>query len=285
MVRQEPAKFPFPSSNLGATFMLYLVSTPIGNLDDISIRAISILSSCDYILAEDTRNSLKLLNHLKIKKKLIPFHKFNEKKMEDRIIEDLKNGKNICLISDSGTPVICDPGHSLIKRAIEEKILYTAIPGACSLINALVLSGEDPLPFQFIGFLPKKSADQLLNYPGLSVFFESAKRISKTLQSLDKLDPKRVVIIVREMTKIFEEVLKGTAKELLDHFSKKPAKGEMVVIISKKENLYEDLSVDKLLQMFMESGLCKNEALKKVAKLKKLKKRDLYKNDIDRNRS
>ncbi len=193
--------------------MLYLISTPIGNLGDITFRAISTLKSCDYILCEDTRKSRILLDHYDIKKKLVSFHKFKEKTEEDNIIQDLIEGKDIALISDAGTPVISDPGEYLIKRCIKEKIKYTHIPGPCSLISAYVVSGINAEKFQFIGFLPKKGSEkenflkEAMYYPGATVCFDTPHRIIDTLKVINKLDGKRNIFIAREITKIFEYFL------------------------------------------------------------------------------
>jgi 16S rRNA (cytidine1402-2'-O)-methyltransferase len=215
--------------------MLYIVATPIGNLEDITIRALNTLKSSDYILCEDTRKSSILLNHYKIKKRLISFHKFNEKKREKKILEDLESGKNISLISDSGTPIISDPGLLLVKTCIEKNIKITSIPGPCSIITAITLSGIKNTPFQFLGFFPKKGRDKeilkILSYRGLSIYFESAKRLLKILKIFQKKAPDLELTIARELTKKFEEIKKGKADQLIDHFTQKNPKGEIVFLI------------------------------------------------------
>jgi 16S rRNA (cytidine1402-2'-O)-methyltransferase len=218
--------------------MLYIIPTPIGNLEDITYRAIRLLSSCDYILSEDTRKSSILLNHYKIKKKLISFYKFNEQKRLKKVIEDLEDKKTIALISSSGTPTINDPGNSLIQKCIEKNIKITALPGPCSIITALVVSGFDIKNFQFLNFFPKKKSQKInilkniAAYSGISIFFESKNRLLKTLKLIEEFLPEKEIVIARELTKKFEEVLRGNAKELLKHFSKKPPKGEIIVLIS-----------------------------------------------------
>ena len=219
--------------------MLYLISTPIGNLSDISKRAIDIIKDSAYILCEDTRKSRILLNHYKITTiPLISFHKFNEAKKEKRVIQDLKNNQDISLISDAGTPTISDPGNRLIQSCIEENIPYTAIPGPCSIIQALVLSGFSYKQFQFIGFLPKKKGkrkkilQKALLYDGVTICFESPYRIVTTLEYLSEQDSNKKVVIVREMTKKFEEILKDSSLNLYEHFKKHPPKGEFVMVIS-----------------------------------------------------
>ena len=210
--------------------MLYLVATPIGNLSDLSLRAIETLKSCDYILCEDTRHSSHLLHHYQIQKPLKSYHRFNESKELDPIIQDLKNGLNIALISDAGTPILCDPGHLLVKQCREERLEVTAIGGPCATILALILSGFDPIPFQFIGFLPKKQTElthlltQLFIYEGTSIAYETPHRIEETLKLIHSMAPERALCIMRELTKIHEDCLKGTAQELLAHFELHPPK-------------------------------------------------------------
>lgn len=264
--------------------MLYLVSTPIGNLEDITFRAVKILSSCDYILCEDTRKSKILLDHLKIDKKLVSFHKFSEKKKEEEILKDLEEEKKIALISDGGTPVINDPGFLLVRQCQIRNLKVTAIPGPCSLIDALVLSGLDSSTFQFIGFLPKKSLElenllkKILHYSGLTLCFESPKRIISTLQILEKLDKERDIVLTRELTKTFEEVIRGTPSFLINHFLLNLPKGELVLIISKKEMDFKDMDLETMLFILKEYyGLSSKEALKLAAKLRKEPKNILYK--------
>jgi 16S rRNA (cytidine1402-2'-O)-methyltransferase len=263
--------------------MLYLVSTPIGNLEDISYRAVRILSSCSYILCEDTRKSKILLDHLSIRKELKSFHKFSEKRKEEEVIRDLEDGKEIALISDGGTPLLCDPGKSLVLECISKNIKYTAIPGACSLIDAFVLSGFD-IPFQFIGFLNKgaeleKDLKKILCYNGVTICFESPKRVVSTMRLLKKMDSEREVVIVREMTKKFEDVIRGKAHEM-ENLLKDKTKGEMVILISKKDFDFKNFELNEMLDILKSSGLSSMEALKMAAKLRKESKRELYKKTI-----
>ncbi len=266
--------------------MLYLVSTPIGNLSDFSFRAVEALKKCDYILCEDTRHSRVLLNHYEITVQLHAFHKFNEAKAEDRVIEDLKNGKTIALISDAGTPLISDPGQELVVRCRQEGLPVSAIPGACAVIDALVLSGLSPSPFQFVGFLPKKEKEleiflsQTLLYQGTSIAYESPHRIEATLKAAAKLAPERKLCVARELTKLHEECLLGTAKELLKHFETHPPRGEIVLLISpaEKKISFEELSLEELVAMLQKDlGLAKSEAIKMAAQMRHLPKRDVYK--------
>lgn len=261
--------------------MLYLVSTPIGNLDDISKRALATLELCDLIFCEDTRRSAILLDRYGIKKRLIPYHKFNEKKSLEQIVNDLESGQNIALISDAGTPCINDPGLILVEACIEKKIPFTLIPGACSPIQALVLSGMDTSRFQVIGFLPKnakKTLEQALGYPGTTVALESPSRILETLEDIQKIDPKRRLAVAREMTKTFEECLRGTAGQLIDHFKVHAPRGEIVLVIEGGTLPQEDIPIQELVEMLQElHGLSLKEAIKSAARFKKLPKRDVYK--------
>ena len=214
--------------------MLYIVSTPIGNLADFSSRGISCLSACDYVLCEDTRRSQRLLKHYQVEKPLKSFHVFNESQMEERIVQDLLAEKNIALLSDAGTPLIADPGYALIRRCIKEKIPISTLPGPCAAIVALVLSGFPPLPFQCIGFFPKKkglrsSVKAALQYSGTTIAYESPHRICKTLRIFLEMSPDRVLCLARELTKIHEELLRGTPQELLERL---PApRGEFVMLV------------------------------------------------------
>ena len=210
------------------TTLLSIVSTPIGNLEDITLRAIRTLKECDLILSEDTRKTGILLKHLEIVKPMKSFHKFSEAKNEEFVIDLLKQGQHITLVSDAGTPLISDPGERLVKRCIDENIHIEAIPGACSPIQALVSSGLPAERFEFVGFLPKKGLERILigmyDYPGTSICFTSPHRILKILKRLHEMEPEREVTIARELTKKFEEVVRGTPGELL----KRTYKGEIV---------------------------------------------------------
>ncbi len=270
--------------------MLYLVSTPIGNLSDLSFRAVQQLKKCDYILCEDTRHSSGLLRHYEIQIPLYSFHKFNETKAEDRVIEDLKNGMTIALISDAGTPLISDPGQDLVSRCRKEDIPVSAIPGPCAIIDALVLSGLACCPFQFIGFLPKKEKElqtflsQALLYTGTTIAYETPHRIEETLSELVRLCPQRKLCIARELTKLHEECLQGTAAELLEHFQKCPPRGEIVLLISPPEEQisFEHLSLEELVDMLQKDlHLGKTEAIKTAAQMRNLPKREVYKHFVN----
>ncbi|MEN9654744.1 MAG: hypothetical protein RL235_856 [Chlamydiota bacterium] len=216
--------------------MLFIVATPIGNLSDISFRAVETLKSASRILCEDTRHSRILMQRYEIKTPLVSYHKFNEKKMLPKIIGWLEAGDNIALISDAGTPAINDPGLILMQGCIHHGIPFTAIPGACSPIQALLMSGFATTPFQYIGFLPKKGQKALkeaLAYPGSTIALESPHRIIKTVNAIAKLSPNRQIAILREMTKTFEERLAGPAETIAAQLATRPAlKGEIVLVIT-----------------------------------------------------
>lgn len=265
--------------------MLYLIATPIGNLSDITLRALEILKLADYILCEDTTHSRGLLNHYKIQKHLVSYHKFNESEKREEILRDLQEGKNIALISDAGTPGICDPGQDLVKACKENHIPYTVIPGACAAITALCLSGLSTESFQMIGFLPKKLSDvqksfsQILLYPGTTIAYESPHRIEKTLELASTHAPTCTICIVREISKKFEEVLEGSPKELLERIQKNPIKGEIVLLFSPSAPTFsfENLSVEEhVAELQKEFGLSLQEAIKTAAKLRQVPKREIY---------
>lgn len=217
--------------------MLYLVATPIGNLSDITLRALEVLQKVDYILCEDTRRACKLLQRYKIKNRLVPFHRFNEKSRERIILQDLSMGKNIALLSDAGMPTISDPGTELVSACNTLDIVVTTLPGASAPLTALSLSGLVTERFQFVGFLPRQSGKRqrlikdLLLYPGVSICFESPHRLLKTLQDINTISPDHYIYIARELTKKFEEMKAGKPKELLEYFGKKPVKGELTLLI------------------------------------------------------
>ncbi len=217
--------------------MLYIVSTPIGHLGDITQRAIEVLEACDLILCEDTRRSRILLSHLRIHKPLRSLHRFNEKSQQRAILFDLKKERNIAMISDAGTPTINDPGGPLIQACIQENIPFTAIPGPCSYIQALVSSGFDTSRFQCIGFLPKgkkqrkEKLQEVLAYPGTTLSLESPKRLTETLKILLTLAPERRTAVARELTKTFEECRRGTPEELLAHYSQDRVRGEVILLL------------------------------------------------------
>lgn len=267
--------------------MLFLVATPIGNLQDITFRAIETLKNSDYILCEDTRHSLTLLKHYGVEKPLKSFHKFSEVAKEDFVIEDLKSGKQVALISDAGTPGISDPGALIVKRCAEENIPVTSIPGPCAAITALTCSGLDTNLFQFFGFLPKKTKElkstlgSILDYSGTTICYESPFRLLEVLKTLVELSPNRPIVICRELTKKFEEIKRGTAEELITHFEAHPLKGEIVLLIGgqvKQESDWENLTPQEHVAYLEKTySLTRSEAIKMAANMRGTPKRDLYK--------
>ena len=217
--------------------MLYIVSTPIGNLKDITIRAIETLQSVDLIAAEDTRHTKKLCAHYDIKTPLTSCFEHNQVKKSKELIDTLKNGQNVALVTDAGTPGISDPGYPLIQAAIKEGIEITVIPGATACIAALSLSGLPSDHFTFEGFLPAKSAarkkvfEKIKPLEGTFIFYESPYRIVDSLEDISAVLDNPFVVCVREITKKFEEVKRGTAAELVEHFAKHPPKGEFVLLL------------------------------------------------------
>jgi len=264
---------------------LFLVATPIGNLADITFRAIETLSSCDYILCEDTRHTQILLKHYGIGKPLKSFHKFNEKQKEDLILQDLQEGKVIALVSDAGTPGISDPGTKLVQRCINESIPVVALPGACAAILALSCSGLDTSQFQFYGFLPRKSGElrttlqAILGYTKTTICYESPHRLLEVLRVLSELAPTRNLVVARELTKQYEELRRGTAQELLTHWSTHILKGEIVLLIEggTQINAWEELSPEEHVAFLeKEYKLTQHEAIKMAAEIRGVQKRTIY---------
>ncbi|MGM0440105.1 MAG: 16S rRNA (cytidine(1402)-2'-O)-methyltransferase [Chlamydiota bacterium] len=266
--------------------MLYLVATPIGNLKDFSFRAVEILKSCDYILCEDTRHSKILLDYYDIHKPLKSFHKFKEATLEDAIIADLHIGKTIALISDAGTPGISDPGERLVHRCHHENLKFNAIPGCCAAIQAVICSGLPTQPFQFIGFLPRKSTElhdsliKALLYAGTTIAYQAPKRLLTTLDIITKISPTSRIAVCRELTKKFEETKLQTAQQQLQDWQNKEVKGEIVIVIEGDLNHYlewQTLSpqehVDQLMRNF---SLSQRDAIKLAAEIRSLPKKELY---------
>ena len=274
-------------SKLKEKGILYIVATPIGNLEDITIRAINILKEVDCIAAEDTRHTLKLLNHLEISKPLISYHRHNEETKSDILLEKLKNGENIALVSDAGTPGICDPGEEIICKCIEEKIKIVPIPGACAIVNALICSGLDTKKFLFLGFLKKKKKirkeelEKIENSQETIIIYEAPHKLKETLKDLSNILENRKITIARELTKMHEEFVRGTAKELLETFQE--VKGEMVLIIEKNqakiktnEEILANLTLEEHYNYYAEKGFEKKEIIKKIAKDRNLPKNEIY---------
>ena len=264
--------------------MLYFVATPIGNLKDISLRALEVLKSVDEIACEDTRHSLGFLNAYEIKKPLFSYHKFNERESGQRIVEKLKEGKNIAVITDAGMPVVSDPGNLLTQMLIEEGLEFTVIPGACAFVSALVLAGLDASRFCFLGFMPQKTGERrefLEKYKSLDltlVFYCAPHDIKKDIESVYEVFGDRRAVAVKEITKMFESADRFNLK---DNLPREP-KGEYVLLVegNKEKSELSLLSEKEHIDYYVNQGLGKKEALKRVAKERGVSKSSLYKYTI-----
>lgn len=263
---------------------LYLVATPIGNLEEITFRAINILNEVDYIGAEDTRNTIKLLNHYNIKTKLISHHEHNLSQSIPKLINLLLEGNNIALVSDAGYPAISDPGYELVKAAIENEINVIPVSGANACLDALVVSGIAPQPFLFYGFLDhqdkkkRKELEMLKNYRETIVFYESPHRINKTLKLMHDVIGDRHIALCREITKKHEEIIRGKISEIISITAE--LKGEMVIVVSgNNDNDEVNLSPEILItevDNYVNKGMSVKDAIKEVSKLRKVNKNELY---------
>ncbi|MDU5723497.1 MAG: 16S rRNA (cytidine(1402)-2'-O)-methyltransferase [Clostridium butyricum] len=271
---------------------LYLVPTPIGNLKDITLRALEVLKESDIIAAEDTRQTLKLLNHFEIKKPLISYHKFNEQSKGNEIIELLLEGKNIALVSDAGTPGISDPGSVIVGKCINENIDFEVLPGATAITTALVYSGLDTTKFLFRGFLPRENkdrrviTDELLNSQETLIFYEAPHRLLDTLSYLMDVFGDRKIAVCRELTKLYEEIFRGNLSDAIQHFVNNKPRGEFVLVLEGKkiEDIKEEkkqewinLSIEDHILKYIKDGINKKEAIKLVAKDRALPKSEVYK--------
>ena len=270
--------------------MLYFISTPIGNLNDISLRAIDVIRSSDYLYAEDTRNTKKLLKFVNLKVNSKSFHEHNEHKASQEIIENLKEGKIVSIVSDAGTPVVSDPGYKLIQICLKENIKYTLIPGPSSVLSSLVMSGLSPDRFSFYGFIPRKAGDQnrffetLSNDLKTSIVFESPKRIKKTLINLQKFVGKnRKISLCKEMTKIHEDVFRGKIFEIIKDIENDQInlKGELVLVIEGADNKI-DLNISSQIKKEFLSKLSASDSAKLISMLTGKNKRDIYKKLIEK---
>ena len=270
--------------------MLYFISTPIGNLNDISLRAIDVIRSSDYLYAEDTRNTKKLLKFINLKVKSKSFHEHNEHKVSLEIIQNLKNGNIVSIVSDAGTPVVSDPGYKLIQICLKENIKYTLIPGPSSVLSSLVMSGLSPDRFSFYGFIPRKAGDQnrffetLSNDVKTSIVFESPKRIKKTLINLQKFVGKnRKISLCKEMTKIHEDVFRGKISEIIKDIENDQInlKGELVLVIEGADNII-DLNISTQIKKEFLSKLSASDSAKLISMLTGKNKRDIYKKLIEK---
>ena len=264
---------------------LYLVATPIGNLQDASTRMLETLEKVDYIAAEDTRNTGRLLDYFDILTKLISFHDHNSRARIPEIIALLKEGYDLAQVSDAGLPCISDPGHDLVKAAIAENIIVVSVPGPSAGISALIASGLAPQPHIFFGFLLRKKGQQKeffeskKAYPETQIFYESPHRVKSTLENMLEVYGDRQVVLVRELTKIYEEYQRGLISELLEAIGDEPLKGECLLIVDGASEEKAEKSEEELLaeiDFLIETGSQKSKAIKEVAKKYGLNKSDLY---------
>lgn len=287
MAIQKVSSFQNVDPQVGA---LYLVPTPIGNLNDMTPRAVETLKQADYIAAEDTRNTQKLLNHFDIHTKQISFHKFNTQERIPELIVMLKDGKNIAQVSDAGMPSISDPGHELVEACATEGIRVIALPGPSASLTALIASGLVPQPFLFYGFLPRKKTEQVAALENLNsqtvtmVFYEAPHRLNKTLKNLMAVFGKeRKIVLCRELTKRYEEYLRGTLADAVEWSSQEEVRGEFVLIVEGNAHPEEGQSEkasgslkDQVQQLIDDQQMKPNVAIKQVAKNNHLKKQDVY---------
>lgn len=267
--------------------VLYLVATPIGNLEDITYRAVRILNEVDFIAAEDTRHTLKLLNHFDIHKPMISYYEHNIRERGEKIIAKLKEGQNAALVSDAGTPAISDPGEDIVRLCAEQHIRVIPVPGAVAAINALICSALPTSRFSFEGFLSvnKKSRMEHLeavkNSPYTLIFYEAPHKLQNTLSDMLKCFGDRKITIARELTKKYEEFLYTSISNAISHFEETPPKGEFVLIVdgakeTEKTSVFDNMSVLEHINYYIESGMDKKEAMKKVAQDRGVSKREIY---------
>lgn len=272
--------------------ILYLCATPIGNLQDMTPRVVETLKEVDLIAAEDTRNSIKLLNHFEIKTPMTSYHEFNKVEKALYLVEQLQTGKNIALISDAGTPAISDPGEILVRECHNAGIQVTSLPGACALITALTMSGLNTRRFCMEGFLPsdkkekRNILEELKQESRTIILYEAPHRLSKTLLELYEALGDREIALCRELTKKFETVMKTTLKEAIDYYKENEPRGEYVLVLEgkslvekKQEKIeeWEKMSIEEHMAFYENQGIDHKEALKKVAKDRGVGKRDIYK--------
>lgn len=265
--------------------MLYFVATPIGNLKDFSFRAVEVLNSVDEIACEDTRHSLTLLAHYGIKKPLFAYHKFNEKSVGEKIVEKLKEGKNIAVISDAGMPLVSDPGNILTGMLVENGLEFTVIPGASAFLSALVLSGLDSGRFCFLGFLPEKAGERrefLGKYKNLDltlIFYSAPHDVKKDIESIYEVFGERIAVAVKEITKIHERAERFYLSKGIEG----DPKGEYVLVVDKcgNNNSFLHMTEEEHLKAYIASGMDKREALKAVAKERGVSKSSLYKYTLE----
>ncbi|MCR5624925.1 MAG: 16S rRNA (cytidine(1402)-2'-O)-methyltransferase [Lachnospiraceae bacterium] len=270
---------------------LYICATPIGNLEDITLRVLRILKEADLIAAEDTRNTLRLLNHFEIKNTLTSYHEFNKYDKADELVGLLLEGKSIALVTDAGTPAISDPGEVIVRKAIENGIPVTSLPGACALIDALTISGQPTRRFAFEAFLPRDKKErtrvltELKNETRTIIIYEAPHHLKNTLKDLFESLGDREISLCRELTKIHEERLIFKLSEAINYYNENDPRGEYVLVIRGKsfEELetearasWENMELNEHMQLYLDRGMDKKTAMKQVAKDRGISKREVY---------
>ena len=272
--------------------VLYLVPTPIGNLDDMTFRTINILKQADLIAAEDTRNTKKLCNHFDIQTPLVSYHEHNMNQSGESLLEKMKNGSQVALVSDAGMPAISDPGYELVQSCIQEDIKVISLPGANAALTALIASGIVPQPFYFYGFLnrsrkeKKKELELLKTKDPTLIFYESPHRLKETLTLMYEYFGDRKIVLARELTKKFEEYIRGTLSEAVQWTNEQEIRGEFVIIVEgskgqeelhSKDDWWMEMNVKEHVEFYIKTeNLKPNDAIKKAAKDRNLQKRDVY---------
>lgn len=262
---------------------LYLIPTPIGNMEDITFRALETLKMVDYVLSEDTRVTSLLLSHFSISKKLVSCHEHNEDDLKDKILQDILSGKNIGLVTDRGTPIISDPGYKVVRYLTEHDVNVISLPGATAFVPALTASGIEPSPFLFYGFLNAKSSKRKEELEHLKkesytiIFYEAVHRIEKTLKDIQAIFGDRKISLNREISKLYEEIYRGTISEVLEQLD--VIKGEFVIVVEgcKEEIDYKSIPVLEQVNDFVQEGMSEMDAIKKVAKIRGVAKSEIYK--------
>ena len=278
------------------TGTLYLCATPIGNLEDITFRVLRTLKEVDLIAAEDTRNSIKLLNHFEIKTKMTSYHEYNKIDKAVYLVERLKEGMNIALITDAGTPGISDPGEELVKMCYQEGIEVTSLPGACACITALTMSGQATRRFAFEAFLPYDKKERSVILEDLKketrtiVLYEAPHRLKKTLRELLDVMGDRDITVCKELTKRHEKKLQGTLQEVVDYYEEHDPRGEYVLILAGKpeterqeeeQKKWESMTIQAHMAIYEQQGIDRKSAMKRVAKDRGIPKREVYQALLD----
>lgn len=291
--KYEPGRKRNALSKIGT---LYLVATPIGNLEDITLRGLRILKEVDMIAAEDTRQTIKLLNHFEIRNTLVSYHEHNKKEKGSQLIDQLLEGKDIALVSDAGSPGISDPGEDLVRLAAENGISVTMVPGPAAVITGIVLSGLSTGRFCFEGFLPMNKRVRTERLQAIKedvrtlVFYEAPHKLNHTLRDLRTVFGNRRIALARELTKRFEEIMRCTLDEAIARYEQETPKGEFVLIVDgadqksledERINNWNEISLEDHVKRYTDSGLDRNTALKKVADDRGIRKRDVYNSLIE----